>query len=448
VQVEGRRPFGRDWYVLSDRPVDFAARAGQEPPDIASAPNHGALLVASVGGERYRPKLLDHGEVYASKAFRAADGRIIWWGWAFESSAGCEGMCGSGTPFTQALVSRGRKGCRHAAWAGGKDVQSVRMVCVKCAAAVVAGKHAETCPGCPAAAVRQGWQGAQTLPREVTYDAAAASLLLNPVAEVERLRQRQLFDGHFDLLGSDQASGAGPCAAWHRQLRLPALPTASQPPRPAPLPNTACLVPAHRPLLLPALTPALPMLQRRTLVEPGSPPAAASQQPLRRVELLLRFNLSSGAHPSEGQQRFRFSLGAAVELGGGARLLAGINGSAADDSAAGAVVTDAQLWVDTRGVGGATQGTSWGGPAELPRGGLPARDLELRLFLDGSLVEAYGLGGRQRVTVRAYPLDAAASWGVALLSHAPDGMLAAHARVWEMGSCWVDELDLPAAAAP
>lgn len=102
--MEGRRPFGRDWYVLSDRPVDFAARAGQEPPDIASAPNHGALLVASVGGERYRPKLLDHGEVYASKAFKAADGRIIWWGWAFESSAGCEGMCGSGTPFTQALV--------------------------------------------------------------------------------------------------------------------------------------------------------------------------------------------------------------------------------------------------------------------------------------------------------------------------------------------------------
>lgn len=48
----------------------------------------------------------------------------------------------------------------------------------------------------------QGWQGAQTIPREVTWDAAASALLLNPVAEVALLRGSQLYaqDG-VDLTG-------------------------------------------------------------------------------------------------------------------------------------------------------------------------------------------------------------------------------------------------------
>lgn len=34
----------------------------------------------------------------------------------------------------------------------------------------------------------QGWQGAHTLPREVTFDATSSALLMNPVQEVAALR--------------------------------------------------------------------------------------------------------------------------------------------------------------------------------------------------------------------------------------------------------------------
>ncbi len=41
----------------------------------------------------------------------------------------------------------------------------------------------------------QGWQGAQTLPREITLDADSRALVMKPVKEVEGLRMQLLYSG-------------------------------------------------------------------------------------------------------------------------------------------------------------------------------------------------------------------------------------------------------------
>ena len=46
----------------------------------------------------------------------------------------------------------------------------------------------------------QGWQGSQTLPREVTLDAETGVLLMNPIAETAQLRSTSLFSGPVDSL--------------------------------------------------------------------------------------------------------------------------------------------------------------------------------------------------------------------------------------------------------
>ena len=56
--------------------------------------------------------------------------------------------------------------------------------------------------------LRQGWQGAHTLPREVQLDVESASLLMNPVEEVARLRQKQLYSNSSLQLPSNSSSGA------------------------------------------------------------------------------------------------------------------------------------------------------------------------------------------------------------------------------------------------
>lgn len=90
--------------MLSDVAVDFGSVSGVEPaPDVPDAPPP-ALFSNTVGGRPYPPQLFDHGTVYASKSFRTSNGRRVWWGWAYETAAGCEQLCGTGTPFTDALV--------------------------------------------------------------------------------------------------------------------------------------------------------------------------------------------------------------------------------------------------------------------------------------------------------------------------------------------------------
>ena len=124
-----------------------------------------------------------------------------------------------------------------------------------------------------------------------------------------------------------------------------------------------------------------------------------------------------------------------------------------------ACVKEASVWVDRSHSGGLSK-TSWqGGPVALPEGGLLARDLQLALFVDRSLLEVYALGGRATVTSRIYPLPVVDShveallkqgaeltdvqlgaWGLQLGGLWNAGSLAVTVQAWELESCWVDEL--------
>jgi hypothetical protein len=188
LQVVDRRPFGLEWYVLSDSPLNFASRAGKPPPHAdSSAAHEGELFSAAVGGRPYLPQLFDHGEVYASKSSVTSAGQRVWFGWAYESSTCCDELCTNGTLFTEAL----------------------------------------------------GWQGAQVLPRVVTYDAGTQQLLLNPVEAAASLRQERLYSGDLAFRGSGQASAVEGAHLAHEQVAagrgLPARSCAQQ----------ACLTTVH-----------------------------------------------------------------------------------------------------------------------------------------------------------------------------------------------------------
>lgn len=184
------------------------------------------------------------------------------------------------------------------------------------------------------------------------------------------------------------------------------------------------------------------------------------QPPLRMLELLATFNVtapaavtssssSSSAGLGGGVPLLPFTVGATIHLGGGGVVSLTLTGSASpskgggedDDSAL--TVQAVDMWVDTTRAGGATQGRRWGGPVLLPPGGLPAQGLQLRAFADRSLLEVYGLGGRQRTTARVYPLDGGgASFGASLFAHVgggPGAAATATAAVWELRSCWVGD---------
>ena len=49
--------------------------------------------------------MVDFGSIYASKTFKLKDGRRVLLGWAYETAAGCESECSTGTNFTNSLVS-------------------------------------------------------------------------------------------------------------------------------------------------------------------------------------------------------------------------------------------------------------------------------------------------------------------------------------------------------
>ena len=50
-------------------------------------------------------RVVDFGSIYASKTFKLKDGRRVLLGWAYETAAGCESECSTGTNFTNSLVS-------------------------------------------------------------------------------------------------------------------------------------------------------------------------------------------------------------------------------------------------------------------------------------------------------------------------------------------------------
>ncbi len=163
-------------------------------------------------------------------------------------------------------------------------------------------------------------------------------------------------------------------------------------------------------------------------------------EPRRQLELLAHFTITppDGTAASTPPAGIPFTLGATVDLAQGNRVEVSLNGTARLDGAGGLRVADVEMLVDTTHAGGATQAAKWGGPVPLPRDGLPASRLQVRVFVDRSVIEVFGLGGRQRTTVRVYPLDPSTSWGLSLSARAQGATVAAAASVWEVGSCWVD----------
>ena len=112
LQVLGRTPFGGDFYVIGKTPAAAYSAASNS---VTSGLFQGNYDVAS-----YTPRLLDYGSVYASKSFRLDDGRQLMMSWIFETSVGCDQMCSSGTPFTNASVSillRHQHAWRQHSWA-------------------------------------------------------------------------------------------------------------------------------------------------------------------------------------------------------------------------------------------------------------------------------------------------------------------------------------------
>ena len=61
-------------------------------------------------------RVVDFGSVYASKTFRLRDGRRVLLGWVYETAAGCESQCSTGTNFTDSLVSPAFRSVQYFAW--------------------------------------------------------------------------------------------------------------------------------------------------------------------------------------------------------------------------------------------------------------------------------------------------------------------------------------------
>ena len=130
-QVKGRVPRSRDWYVLSDVPLNFTGSA---------VVGEGNAFAPEFRGRAFDPKLVDFGDIYASKFVKIDDGRTLWMGWSYETSIGCRNTCARGTRLTKV-------------------------------------------------------RGVQTILREVSIDAETAELLMYPIAELEALRTRSLYSG-------------------------------------------------------------------------------------------------------------------------------------------------------------------------------------------------------------------------------------------------------------
>lgn len=56
----------------------------------------------------------------------------------------------------------------------------------------------------PHPAHTQGWQGMQTLPREITLDPHAGTLLVQPIREVQRLRKELLMTSNTTISSTEQ----------------------------------------------------------------------------------------------------------------------------------------------------------------------------------------------------------------------------------------------------
>jgi len=334
-QDKSRVPFAKDWYVLSDGVLQYG-----DGNQLQGA----GIFQANVGGVRRQPKQLDYGTVYASKTFQKDD-RVIWQGWVYETAPGCNETCIEGSSYTDEL----------------------------------------------------GFQGALTLPREITYDPEFQDILLNPIPELSALRESLLFNGTTKVTSSTETT---------LEMKGP---------------------------------PQLEIVARLSL--------ASSSSSARRGRKAIDVD-HNGALP--------FMIGLKIFNEGGDEVLIECSGLLSWASEAGNNASGNQLkahsvdvYVDqpaTRSNKPRSRLSRQGGPVDLGHGG--SSTIELHAFLDRSVLEVYSQGGRARVTSRVYPEQADTPWKVAVFSHGKRGRtegpdVQADVTVWSISNCWIDPPSIP-----
>ncbi|MEW5308893.1 MAG: hypothetical protein WDW38_000814 [Sanguina aurantia] len=388
-QVWGRQPFSADFYILGSADTNFTIHQQFETGQDMMRP--------VLDGDYFSEQYLDYGAVYASKSFLLEDGRRLWLGWVYEDSVGCSESCAKGTPFTEQM----------------------------------------------------GWQGMQTLPREVVYDPETHRLQFQPLRELTALRSKQLFSG---LLGSSNlshtasTSGNSSHGAPAASVLWDVLPMQMlSPTEAARTVNTA--------------------QERRDYPYTLSAPLVESAALRRQMDVDASFLLKL---PAGASGVINFEVGITLWTGPGQRTRFLLNGTGSPQPAsrcspptapAAATTTstlnpsadpshcyvthDLAVWADRSESGGLTNTSiSHGGPVDLPTSGLDLESsLPLRVLIDHSVVEVYALVGRGRVTSRVYSLEAETAWGLQVFGRVGGSgfSMQAQVQVYEMDSCWVTD---------
>ena len=192
----------------------------------------------------------------------------------------------------------------------------------------------------------QGWQGAHTLPREITFDAASNTLLMNPVHEAAALRAGLLANATGLSLPSNATTAGllvrkGLCSIMHARLRT--ISTAK---------DAACS--AHHPSH--AQQDAVAHLRMQDLN------MTASTSRGRQLEVLLSFAVDSGVplnnatavsfladpQPAVNTSISPFTVGVQLDTGGGTYTRVHVNGTAAAAPDGSMTITQVVLLLDQR----------------------------------------------------------------------------------------------------
>ncbi|KAK9833773.1 hypothetical protein WJX74_005433 [Apatococcus lobatus] len=316
-QVNGRSFFSRDWYVLSSATAQVTSLDLDGP--------EGSFQPGVDGTAFYSPQAVDYGLVYASKFWRDAAQRQLWMGWTFETSAGCDQACSTGTNFTTA----------------------------------------------------QGYQGAQTLARLVTYDPEIQELVFYPTEESKLLRSQQQVSRLNSLpVNEEGASVLGPNVSRNQHMYDADVSFALQGDSGAVQPFSVGLV-----LVMGV-----------------------------NSDTDVTFQLNGTATTSSSGMTNVTSLGVYVDRRNAPPPTNTTYGSGFD-----------------------------GGPVTLPEGGTPGTNLRLRALIDNSLFEVFAQDGRGRVTSRAYSLAVDEAWDLKAYGSFA-GSVKVSGSVWAMDACWVDDL--------
>eukprot|EP00983_Pelagomonas_calceolata_P093114 1157739-Pelagomonas_calceolata.AAC.6 len=183
VQARERFQFAQDFYVLSESQLTNYSLAGlQDGQDAYSGmclvSCLSLVLAPQMDGNFYPATPVDYGVVYASKSFQAADKRRLWLGWVFEVS-----VLGSAESLNVSCLAAvlhsarhahacSHTACGHTGLTSNQDSLGCTELCAD---------------GTPFIREVLQWQGAQTLMREITYNADTETLRFYPIAETRKL---------------------------------------------------------------------------------------------------------------------------------------------------------------------------------------------------------------------------------------------------------------------